>query len=254
MDMSDAEILNAGSGARGDEDSGWVTQDPSERLLSILHLPLFDDLFLGMQARNIAAVDAHLRAMEREAHAEYLRTDRLPLPQVMLVSAISQMWVFAAYELLRTWRQWVTELLRYFTELEQATSSEARAATFQRRNTTRKDRKSGSVDASSFEDSFERIETDSAFAASLREARDTIESAYRRFESLRVTLAKHEVPKGRGVRAFAPGYARMDMMTGGLYWIVEDKAGNSDLIRRHELAEELASAAETYLTHTSEET
>jgi hypothetical protein len=64
-----------------------------------------------MQAVNIDLVDGHLEELEAELLQEYMANDRPPLPSMMFVSALSQMWVFAAYELLRTWRQRAREIM-----------------------------------------------------------------------------------------------------------------------------------------------
>jgi len=60
---------------------------------------------------NIDLVDGHLEELEAELLQEYMANDRPPLPSMMFVSALSQMWVFAAYELLRTWRQRAREIM-----------------------------------------------------------------------------------------------------------------------------------------------
>jgi hypothetical protein len=67
-------------------------------------VPLCDDLWLGMQIRNIALVDmAIIRKMETEMLNRYFELDRTP-PELMVLSGISQMWIFSLYEFLRTWR------------------------------------------------------------------------------------------------------------------------------------------------------
>ncbi len=57
--------------------------------------------------------------------------------------------------------------------------------------------------------------------AKLREAIDSYEVIFRRLEALRVSLAKHELPKQHGmpaIRAMAPGYGRIDEATGSIRW------------------------------------
>ena len=46
----------------------------------------------------------------------------------MFVSALSQMWVFAAYELLRTWRQRAREIMKWGKWLEGLAGEEREAA------------------------------------------------------------------------------------------------------------------------------
>lgn len=76
-------------------------------------LPLLDDLFLGMQAMNVDLVGGYLDELEGRLLEEYVELERTPFQSAMFVSALSQMWVFAVYELLRTWRQRVVEVLRW---------------------------------------------------------------------------------------------------------------------------------------------
>jgi hypothetical protein len=61
----------------------------------------------------------------------------------------------------------------------------------------------------------QRLRDDPAFAAEVNEAYDRIEPLFRRIEALRMNLAKHEVPKMKGVPSLAPGYGRIDMTRGG---------------------------------------
>src|SRR5688500_9927863 len=76
-------------------------------------LPLLDEVFLGMQALNIHLVDGYLEQLEAELLQEYIERERTPTESALFVSALSQMWVFATYELLRTWRQRVRDVLRW---------------------------------------------------------------------------------------------------------------------------------------------
>jgi hypothetical protein len=68
-------------------------------------LPLFDDLFLSMQGQNVMVVDFYLRDLEHDLLRRLVEIERTPFPETLIVSALSQMWIFAVYELLRTWRQ-----------------------------------------------------------------------------------------------------------------------------------------------------
>jgi hypothetical protein len=58
-------------------------------------IPLCDDVWLGMQARNIAIVDLQvIRIIEADMLEEYFKEDRTP-PGLMLLSGMSQMWIFS---------------------------------------------------------------------------------------------------------------------------------------------------------------
>jgi hypothetical protein len=60
-------------------------------------LPLFDDLFLSMQGQNVMLVDLYLRDLERDLLRELIEIERTPFPATLVVSALSQMWIFAVY-------------------------------------------------------------------------------------------------------------------------------------------------------------
>ena len=85
-----------------------------------------DDLFLAMQGQNVMLVDFYLRDLERDLLRELVETERTPYLATVIVSALSQMWIFAVYELLRTWRQ---RIKRFETRRSKASS--ARFAAFE---------------------------------------------------------------------------------------------------------------------------
>jgi hypothetical protein len=76
-------------------------------------IPLCDDLWLGMQAQNIAIVDHIVRQFEQQALQRYYAEDRFSIADLAPLSALSQMWVFALYEFLRTWMQRASKLIGY---------------------------------------------------------------------------------------------------------------------------------------------
>ena len=68
--------------------------------------------------------------------------------------------------------------------------------------------------------------------ASVRSALERVRTLFERLENLRVTLAKHEIPKKNGVPTLAPGYARQDMTDGSLIWPVYLADKSMDLVSR----------------------
>ena len=70
----------------------------------IKKLPFFeDDIFLGMQAINVGLVDQIITQYEYALLHEYKKIEKTP-DTTMTVSALSQMWIYALYEVLRMWR------------------------------------------------------------------------------------------------------------------------------------------------------
>lgn len=191
------------------------------------NLPLFEDLFLSMQGQNVMLVDFYLRDLERSLIRRYIEIDRTPFPETLIVSALSQMWIFALYELLRTWRQRVRDLKQAAQKPPQppvqATPLSDITLMFRK-------------------DQLERVRTDAAFVSEIDQAYARIEPLFRRIEALRMNLAKHEVPKMKGVPALAPGYGRIDLMSGSIQWQVDLGENVVDLISWRDIADYLRAA------------
>ena len=61
---------------------------------------------------------------------------------------------------------------------------------------------------------------------------------------MRVTLAKHEIPKCKGVKAENVGYARIDPLTGSMTFFYLDKDGSYNDISRDKIVKNLLRAVE----------
>jgi hypothetical protein len=192
------------------------------------NLPLFEDLFLSMHGQNVMLVDFYLQDLERDLLKLYIEIERTPFPDVLIVSALNQMWIFALYELLRTWRQRVRDLKQEAQKVpvapaeaeENESGLEELAVIYRKRQ-------------------LKRLRDDAGFEGELNEAYDRIEPLFRRIEALRMNLAKHEVPKMKGVPALAPGYGRIDMMSGSMTWQVDLGNMTVDMVSRRSLADQL---------------
>ncbi len=80
--------------------------DPSALRQALFGLELLgDDPYLRMQAVNLGMVDVFLADLEVTVLRKHLEEESSYLAEAAFLSAQSQMWIFAAYELLRTWRQ-----------------------------------------------------------------------------------------------------------------------------------------------------
>jgi hypothetical protein len=204
-------------------------------------LPLLDELFLGMQAMNIDLVDDFLEEQEAQLLREYVEMERTPIPAALLVSALSQMWVFAVYELLRTWRQRVQEILKWAKTL-QALDDDERQATVARKRLEIERRASEARDVDLRWQVFEQAH-DARFVDELRSAVHRTELVFHAVEAVRVTLAKHEVSRREGVYAAAPGYARIDMSDGSMQWHLELGRNEIEIVSRRGLADALRALA-----------
>lgn len=161
----------------------------------------------------------------------------------MHVSAWSQMWVFAFYELFRTWRQKAREVRDYAASL-QSSSDPAKTASDFRASFEKSTAVSRTAEVFEWPLFEEAERAPEATVGLIARALEIVDPLYRRLEAVRMTLAKHEVPKARGVRASAPGYGRIDLSSGSINWMIDYKDGSSEIISRRDLAEEFESLAE----------
>lgn len=84
-----------------------------DELTSALHSLVFlrNDMYLGLQVTNLTVVDQFIMNLEHQTLKEYIQTDKTP-PSTMFLNAQSQMWILAAYELLRTWRARAKDIIK----------------------------------------------------------------------------------------------------------------------------------------------
>lgn len=86
---------------------------PSEISVALRSLCLLgDDPYLAMQITGIAIVDQFIMGIEYEVLKELHETERTP-PNALFLSAQTQMWIFAVYELLRTWREQAKDVIKW---------------------------------------------------------------------------------------------------------------------------------------------
>jgi hypothetical protein len=81
--------------------------------LSALYL-LGGDPGLTMQVFNLAIVDQFIMQLEYETLRKLHDEESTPTFDAAFLSAQSQMWIFAAYEILRTWRQRANDALKLY--------------------------------------------------------------------------------------------------------------------------------------------
>jgi len=80
----------------------WDYLDFSVITMGMKWLPFFeDDLYLGMQAMNVGVVDSVITEYEYALLSEWFEIERTPTETAIAVSAMSQMWIYGLYEVLR---------------------------------------------------------------------------------------------------------------------------------------------------------
>jgi hypothetical protein len=215
-----------------------LKQEERHILQALASLPLFDELYMRMQATNISLVDALIEPMEQDLLRELIEIERTPLPAAMMVSAVSQMWIFAVYELLRTWRQRARNLLQTAARMEKVNRANRPAELKKVMEALKGAAEDANMALDMQRESVASL-ADPAFVAALRSAWDEIELVFKPIEVLRVTLAKHEVPGAKGVVAMAPGYGRIDYNSGSMYWFINLKDNTMTVVNRRDIANQL---------------
>lgn len=186
---------------------------------------LGDDPFLGMQATNVALVDAFLMQMESEARAYRNADNGIDVGHAMLLNALSQQWLFAVYELLRTWRERAKNVLKW----KASGGLELKVAALEA-----KEKPSDlNLGRHAFARVLRQIILDPTITKVIEEDLARTHVLFRQLEFLRVALAKHEVSGRPKQFARAPGYARIDLWTGSMsYELSNDFAILGKVTRR----------------------
>jgi hypothetical protein len=189
---------------------------------------LGDDPFLSMQATNLGLVDAFLNELESQLMKARLVEDGTPI-STAFVAAQSQMWIFAAYELLRTWKQRAKDTIKLIKEGR----VEVRLAQLEKplryRHAAREMRARQLRTIAAMPDALDVLDAD------LRR----IHVTFGLMEALRMALAKHEVPKVRDSVAYSPGYGRINPWNGSIDFELSTDAGILGTTSHRELAEGL---------------
>jgi hypothetical protein len=139
------------------------------------------------------------------------------------------------YELLRTWRQRVGEISRFVRAWQNLPPPHRKSFLQEKR---RKVKELSQHALQSAWQHYSRAVKSPKFLSELENAYDRSELAFRRIEALRVSLAKHEVPKSKGAVAPAPGYGRIDTSTGSIYWQIVLQGNEVDLVSRRTIADQ----------------
>ena len=197
---------------------------------ALCDLPLFgDDPFLSMQALNLDMVDAWLAPLEEELLRKLVREDRTPALEALFVSAQSQMWIFAAYELLRAWRQRARDVCKW------ARNGGLR----QKMAALREDRGFVHVGREIRASQIERILEDPGTIDLIADDLKRTHILFARLEAIRVSLAKHEVRRQKNSIALYPGYGRINRRCGALDYEIETGGDCLGTINRRDIAEEI---------------
>lgn len=210
--------------------------DPAALNRALCGLSLLgDDPFLRMQAFNLAAVDTFITGLEHRVHEMLITEERTPLPEAAFLSAQSQMWIFAAYELMRTWRQRASDMVKW----HESGGLQAKLAVFEKKEGYQhfgRQYRAAQVRA---------VIDDPPLIEKIRLDLKRTRILFIRLEAIRISLAKHEVwKKGKSV-ALTPGYGRINAWCGALDYELENSQYSMGTINRRNIADEIRALAGT---------
>ncbi|TIH12448.1 hypothetical protein D0S45_17980 [Marinifilum sp. JC120] len=195
-------------------------------------LPLFnDDLYLGMQAMNIGIVDTTLTQEEIGLLQEYIKIERTPTEYALTVSAMSQLWIFGLYEVLRLWRE-----RRYeFDKLYKNGGISSKLAHWEKSEDE-------NLTTAIRSRQLKKYEEDESYRANINGVWSKIEKVYRLVELFRMNLAKHCAPGKNNAIPRAPGYGRINMQCGSLDYELITKDKSYAYLNRRNIADKLRQA------------
>lgn len=196
-----------------DYDDGFVSPRSTDEIEGhefvegLCSLTLFDDTYLRMQAHNLAIVDQFIMQIEDHVRHRLMEEDRTPMDDAMFLNAQTQMWIFAVYEILRTWMQQAKNILKWHPNKmipEMIARLRTPDGSFQHFGRERR------------AEQLEAVLANPSIIDKLRDDLSRIHIPFAQLDMLRVTLAKHENKGKKNSVALAPGYARIDRLTGSL--------------------------------------
>lgn len=202
------------------------TSDLHEALMSLAGFA--ENPRLVMQASQLWLVDNTLNVLEQEVMRHQF-DDEPPRGKIALLGALSPMWIYAAYELLRTWRQRCEEVIK----LAENSGIDLKAAHLERDLGYRHyDRE---LRAQQLRDALERPELVEHMSVDLRRT----EMGFTTLEFIRVALAKHEVSKKGNKKpiAFAPGLTRLNRWCGSMEYELSNGGAIIGSVTRRDIAE-----------------
>ncbi len=177
--------------------------------LSSLYL-LNGDPYLATQITGIAIVDHFIMELEYTVLHELIETDRTP-PQTVFLSAQSQMWIFAVYEILRTWKEFAKDIIKWAANggLPLKIAALERELPYRHYGLERR--------AAQLREVLNKPELIETLKGDLRRTH----FLFANLEHIRVSMAKHEVSGKAKLAALAPGYGRIDRWCGSLEYQLE---------------------------------
>jgi hypothetical protein len=201
---------------------------------TLSRLELFgDDLFLRQQAFNISAVDQFITGLEYDVLRKLDEQEGTPVPEALFLSAQSQMWIFAVYEMMRTWRQRTRNIIKWSENGGLESKLKALEKEIGYLHVGRKIRA----------EQIKRVLADPSIIDRVKRDLKSVHIPFARIEAIRVSIAKHEVGGHKNSVALRPGYGRINQWCGSLDYELENGAYSMGYISRRDIADELRALA-----------
>jgi hypothetical protein len=202
---------------------------------------MFDNLYLQMQSRNISIVDKILEPMEGDFLSLVIQQDAVPLPQATVLSALSQMWVFAFFELIRTWSSLSSHFLNLSQKIKRGNlQSQSQLVENEAAKIKKAARLILDQDGARYRLKALHWVTDDPAGAekALNNALHQTRDLKRMLADVRNILAKHQIT-GSNTYAPSPGYGTISPLNGSISWrIIYEQEGGETLISRRDLADQ----------------
>jgi hypothetical protein len=195
---------------------------------------LGDDPFLRMQAFNLSLVDHFIMRLELQLRQQRFDEEKGPVTDTAFLSAQTQMWIFAAYELLRTWRARAKNVMDLSKNggLTQKAEALARKLPFQ--HPARQMRA----------EQLRRLIREPALIEGVALDLRRTHMLFSQLDHVRVALAKHEVGGKRNSVAHAPGLALFNRWNGSLEYEIGYEGAILGTLSRRDIAESLRALAD----------
>jgi uncharacterized sporulation protein YeaH/YhbH (DUF444 family) len=187
------------------------------------------DMFMRQQLTNLDLVDQFLTDLELQVLRELNESEKTPV-EAHFLGAQSQMWLFAAYELVRTWRQRAHGIVK----LSQAGKLQQRLTELEAEDDGRPHPgRNGRIEG------IKTVLASPELVDLIGRQIRAVHIPFKRLEFLRVSLAKHEVSGRERAAAYFPGYGRINMYCGSLDYELENGKYSMGFINRRDIADEL---------------
>jgi hypothetical protein len=210
MDSSDEQVH--GENYNAPQYVAFKDIDFSKSIAGFRSLLLFDSPDLSLQSINVCIVDQFITQLEYKLLKAKFDEERTAIDQAIFVTAQSHMWIFAVYELFRTWRDHAKNILKWSENriLEQMRDG-MQEGSYNQSVIVRKQQLQQFID------------TPTLVSVLARDIART-DIIFYLIEAIRIRLAKHELPKvnPNSRRPRSPTHGMINQWCGSLDYELED--------------------------------